>query len=120
MIKVYAFSPYGRSGLCDNQNFGAKKVPQGFINPIKNKLPNAKSSIGNLTQSLTDAINKNAYKSGLSNEEWLRSRTKEELVEWFDSMISSCDCNNFPCRQFCDDEPTCSKAWLKWLKQEAT
>ncbi len=73
MIKVYAFSPYGRNGLSDNQNFGAKRIaPQKFTNPIKNKLPNANSAIGNLTQSLADTINKNAYKSGLSNEEWLR------------------------------------------------
>ena len=53
----------------------------------------------------------------ITNGDKIRNMTDEKLAEWFDSMISCCDCNDFPCRQFCEGR-TCSKAWLEWLKQE--
>ena len=89
MLKVFALNSYDRNYNGNQINFGAK-VPRNknFINPIKNKIPTANSSIGKLTGSLVDTINKTAYKSGLSNEEWLRKVLGIPLLKTVEAVKS--------------------------------
>lgn len=52
----------------------------------------------------------------------IRDMTDKELSELFDSWVCNCECNNFPCQEFCEmfDGKTCRKRWLDWLKQEVS
>ena len=89
MAKVITISSYNRRGQNEYISFGARiPSPRIFTNPIKNKIPKANSSIDNLTQSLTDTINKYAYKSGLSNEAWLRKVLNIPLLTTVEAVAS--------------------------------
>ena len=55
-----------------------------------------------------------------SNADRIRDMTDEELADLFDTWIRDCDCNDVPCRTFCQQGCfNCEKNWLRWLKQEA-
>ena len=88
MLRVSAFS-FNDRHCSYYPSFGAKVPKAGsFVNPIKNKLPKADASIDKLTTSLVDTINKNAYKAGLSNEEWLRKALGIPLLKAVEAVPS--------------------------------
>ena len=54
-----------------------------------------------------------------TNADLIRSMTDEELADLFDTWIYDCNCNDFPCRIFCQQGCfNCKENWLRWLKQE--
>ena len=72
MLRVSAVTFSNQQRQNNYINFGAKVPSKAFVNPIKTKFPKGDSCLEGLSSSLVDSINKSAYKSGLSNEEWLR------------------------------------------------
>lgn len=54
-----------------------------------------------------------------TNADRIRSMTDGELAKLFDSWVSDCACNNFPCQKNCSlRDFNCEKSWLKWLREE--
>ena len=54
-----------------------------------------------------------------TNADLIRSMSDEELANLFDTWIRDCNCNDVPCRIFCQQGCfNCEKNWLDWLKQE--
>ena len=55
----------------------------------------------------------------MTNEEWLRSCTTEQLAKWLQEHMdcSNCDCNKDLCYKGYD---CCELAFLEWLKQPHT
>ena len=55
----------------------------------------------------------------ITNADCIRSMSDEELANLFDTWIRDCNCNDVPCRIFCQQGCfNCKKNWLNWLKQE--
>lgn len=54
-----------------------------------------------------------------TNADRIRSMADEEMAKLFDSWVSDCACNNFPCQKNCSLRNfNCEKSWLKWLREE--
>lgn len=56
----------------------------------------------------------------MTNADRIRKMTDKELAKLFESWGNDCDCNNFPCQEFCEmfDGKSCCERWLDWLKAE--
>ena len=53
----------------------------------------------------------------MTNEEWLRSATTEQLAEWLQEHM---DCASCSCKTICRQGHDCKLALMEWLKQPHT
>ncbi len=91
---------------CNNRNNAGFCNTTMCINPRYSKIGSAQYGQG-------------VQKQIVSNADRIRNMTDEELAEVF---VKKADCYGCEIKDFCYNSCNCecSKAWLEWLKQEAT